>query len=99
MAASEAVIVDAGGRDLRVSSADRVILPMTERSGGELQVEFHGGTLLTKEIDVMNGVKTGSVAIGTPSGAAATNLANACNSSAIFAPSYLSVPARTSVTG
>jgi tripartite ATP-independent transporter DctP family solute receptor len=45
---------------------------MTERSGGELQVEFHGGTLLTKEIDVMNGVKTGSVAIGTPSGAAAT---------------------------
>ncbi len=45
---------------------------MTERSKGELQVEFHGGTLLTKEIDVMNGVKTGSVAIGTPSGAAAT---------------------------
>jgi len=45
---------------------------MTERSHGELQVEFHGGTLLTKEIDVMNGVKTGSVAIGTPSGAAAT---------------------------
>ena len=45
---------------------------MTERSKGELQVEFHGGTLLTKEIDVMNGVKTGSIAIGTPSGAAAT---------------------------
>jgi tripartite ATP-independent transporter DctP family solute receptor len=45
---------------------------ITERSKGELQVEFHGGTLLTKEIDVMNGVKTGSVAIGTPSGAAAT---------------------------
>ena len=45
---------------------------MTDRSHGELQVEFHGGTLLTKEIDVMNGVKTGSVAIGTPSGAAAT---------------------------
>ena len=33
MAASEAVIVDAGGRDLRVSSADRVIFPATERSG------------------------------------------------------------------
>src|SRR5262249_53783559 len=45
---------------------------MTERSKGELQVEFQGGTLLTKQLDVMNGVKTGSVAIGTPSGAAAT---------------------------
>jgi TRAP-type transport system periplasmic protein len=45
---------------------------MTERSKGELQVEFHGGTLLTKELDVMNGVKTGSIAMGTPSGAAAT---------------------------
>ena len=38
---------------------------MTERSKGELQVEFFGGTLLTKEIDVMNGVKTGSIAIGS----------------------------------
>jgi DNA ligase D len=33
MAASEATIVDAGGRDLRVSSPDRVIFPPTERSG------------------------------------------------------------------
>jgi len=33
MAASEARIVDAGGRELRVSSADRVIFPATERSG------------------------------------------------------------------
>ena len=32
MATSEAMIVDAGGRDLRVSSPDRVIFPMTERS-------------------------------------------------------------------
>ena len=32
MAASEATIVDAGGRDLRVSSPDRVIFPGTERS-------------------------------------------------------------------
>ena len=31
MAASEATIVDAGGRDLRVSSPDRVIFPETER--------------------------------------------------------------------
>src|SRR5213592_33038 len=33
MATSEATLVDAGGRDLRVSSADRVIFPKTERSG------------------------------------------------------------------
>ena len=45
---------------------------ITERTKGELQVEFHGGTLLTKEIDVMNAVKSGNAAIGTPSGAAAT---------------------------
>src|SRR5213595_2108241 len=32
MAASSATIVDAGGRDLRVSSPDRVIFPATERS-------------------------------------------------------------------
>ncbi|MGI8428614.1 MAG: DNA polymerase domain-containing protein [Solirubrobacteraceae bacterium] len=32
MAASEPITVEAGGRDLRVSSPDRVIFPMTERS-------------------------------------------------------------------
>ncbi len=45
---------------------------LTERSKGELAVEFHGGTLLTKEIDILNAVKSGNVAIGSPSGAAAT---------------------------
>ena len=33
MAASEATTVDAGGRELRVSSPDRVIFPKTEHSG------------------------------------------------------------------
>jgi DNA ligase D len=33
MASAEATIVEAGGRDLRVSSPDRVIFPETERSG------------------------------------------------------------------
>ena len=33
MAESEATIVEAGGRDLRVSNPDRVIFPPTERSG------------------------------------------------------------------
>ena len=33
MPASQATVVEAGGRDLRVSSPDRVIFPETERSG------------------------------------------------------------------
>jgi len=44
----------------------------TEQSKGAIQVEFHGGTLLNKEIDIMNGVKAGNIAMGTPAGAAAT---------------------------
>ena len=40
MAASEAVIVDAGGRDLRVSSPDRVIFPMTERSSAVTKLDI-----------------------------------------------------------
>ena len=31
--AAEATTVDAGGRELRVSNPDRVIFPMTERTG------------------------------------------------------------------
>src|SRR5438046_9022405 len=40
MAASEATIVDAGGRDLRVSSPDRVIFPMSERSGAVTKLDI-----------------------------------------------------------
>jgi DNA ligase D len=39
MAASEATTVDAGGRDLRVSSPDRVIFPETERSGAVTKLD------------------------------------------------------------
>jgi TRAP-type C4-dicarboxylate transport system substrate-binding protein len=45
---------------------------VTERSKGALVVEFHGGTLMTKEIDILNAVKAGNVFMGTPAGAAAT---------------------------
>ena len=45
---------------------------VTERSKGELAIKFHGGTLLTKELEIMNAVKSGNIAIGTPAGAAAT---------------------------
>ena len=45
---------------------------LTERTNGELDVTYHGGTLLTKEIDIMNAVKSGNIAMGNPGGASAT---------------------------
>jgi TRAP-type transport system periplasmic protein len=42
------------------------------RANGALTMEFHGGTLIPKELEIMNAVKAGSVAIGGPAGAAAT---------------------------
>ena len=38
--ASKATIVDAGGRELRVSSPDRVIFPVTERSGAVTKLDI-----------------------------------------------------------
>jgi tripartite ATP-independent transporter DctP family solute receptor len=35
-------------------------------------MEFHGGTLLTKELEIINAVKSGNIAMGDPGGAAAT---------------------------
>jgi DNA ligase D len=40
MAGPEATIVDAGGRDLRVSNPDRVIFPMTERTGAVTKLDI-----------------------------------------------------------
>src|SRR5947208_1339379 len=45
---------------------------ITEGSKGELQMEFHGGTPLTKELEIINAVKAGNIAMGDPGGAAAT---------------------------
>jgi tripartite ATP-independent transporter DctP family solute receptor len=45
---------------------------VSERSKGEIAVEFAGATLLTKELEIINAVKAGNVAIGDPAGAAAT---------------------------
>src|SRR5207244_2227163 len=45
---------------------------VTEGSKGELVMEFHGGTLLTKELEIINAVKAGNIAMGDPGGAAAT---------------------------
>ena len=45
---------------------------VTKRSNGELVMEFYGGTLLTKELEIINAVKAGNIAMGDPGGAAAT---------------------------
>src|SRR3989441_9872024 len=40
---------------------------VTRRSHATLTVVFHGGTLLNKELEIMDAVKSGNVAIGSPS--------------------------------
>src|SRR5260370_8588818 len=45
---------------------------VTERSKGELVMEFHGGTLLTKELEIINAGKAGNIAMGDPGRPAAT---------------------------
>src|SRR2546428_11511025 len=58
---------------------------LTKRSGGALNVVFHGGTLLTKELEIMDAVKSGNVAIGNPAGAACTVFPEMC----VFLTPYL----------
>jgi tripartite ATP-independent transporter DctP family solute receptor len=43
-----------------------------KQSNGELDMEFFGSTLLSKELEIMNAVKSGNIAMGSPAGAAAT---------------------------
>ena len=43
-----------------------------ERAKGSISMEFHGGTLIAKELEIMNAVKSGNIAMGSPAGAAAT---------------------------
>jgi TRAP-type C4-dicarboxylate transport system substrate-binding protein len=45
---------------------------VNKQAGSGLDIEFHAGTLLTKELEVINAVKSGNIAIGDPGGAAAT---------------------------
>jgi len=44
----------------------------TVRSKGALDVQFFGKTLIPQELEIMNAVKSGSIAMGSPAGAAAT---------------------------
>jgi TRAP-type transport system periplasmic protein len=45
---------------------------LTARSNGALEMQFFGKTLIPQELEIMNAVKSGSVAMGSPAGAAAT---------------------------
>jgi tripartite ATP-independent transporter DctP family solute receptor len=58
---------------------------VTKRSHGQLNVVFHGGTLLGKELEIMDAVKSGNVALGTPVGAACTVFPEMC----VFLTPYL----------
>jgi TRAP-type transport system periplasmic protein len=44
----------------------------TAQSKGALDVQFFGKTLIPQELEIMNAVKSGSIAMGSPAGAAAT---------------------------
>jgi tripartite ATP-independent transporter DctP family solute receptor len=58
---------------------------VTRRSSGTLNVVFHGGTLLSKELEIMDAVKSGNIALGTPVGAACTVFPEMC----VFLTPYL----------
>ena len=58
---------------------------VTKRSGGSLNMVFHGGTLLSKELEIMDAVKSGNVALGSPAGAACTVFPEMC----VFLTPYL----------
>src|SRR5580704_17209889 len=45
---------------------------LTTRSNGALEMQFFGKTLIPLELEIMNAVKSGSIAMGSPAGAAAT---------------------------
>jgi tripartite ATP-independent transporter DctP family solute receptor len=51
---------------------DAMAKAVTERSRGALDMQFFGKTLIPQELEIMNAVKSGSIAMGSPAGAAAT---------------------------
>ena len=58
---------DAGGVGF-----DWMAKELNARGKGALDMQFFGGTLIPKELEIMNAVKSGNIAIGSPAGAAAT---------------------------
>jgi tripartite ATP-independent transporter DctP family solute receptor len=58
---------------------------VTKRSNGNIDMVFHGGTLLSKELEIMDAVKSGNIAVGGPVGAACTVFPEMC----VFLTPYL----------
>src|ERR1700746_407950 len=53
-------------------AVDWMAKEVTARSNGALEMQFFGKTLIPQELEIMNAVKSGSIAMGSPAGAAAT---------------------------
>src|SRR6202022_873687 len=45
---------------------------LTAQSNDAIEMQFFGKTLIPQELEIMNAVKSGSIAMGSPAGAAAT---------------------------
>jgi TRAP-type transport system periplasmic protein len=45
---------------------------INQRSQGTLQIRYHAATLMTKEAEIIDAVKSGNIAMGTPVGAASS---------------------------
>ena len=58
--------------ELAAVAFDWMAKEATAQSKGALDVQFFGKTLIPQELEIMNAVKSGSVAMGSPAGAAAT---------------------------
>jgi tripartite ATP-independent transporter DctP family solute receptor len=49
-----------------------MVKELNQRSKGTLQIRYHAATLITKEAEVVDAVKSGNIAMGTPAGAASS---------------------------
>ncbi len=58
--------------ELAAVAFDWMAKELTAQSKGALEMQFFGKTLIPQELEVINAVKSGSVAMGSPAGAAAT---------------------------
>src|ERR1700693_641063 len=58
--------------ELAAGAVDWMAKEVTAQSKGALDMQFFGKTLIPQELEIMNAVKSGSIAMGSPAGAAAT---------------------------
>ncbi len=58
--------------ELAAVAFDWMAKEVTAQSKGALDMQFFGKTLIPQELEIMNAVKSGSIAMGSPAGAAAT---------------------------